>query len=152
MQAIVAGMLLVPGATGCYSYQAVTGPRAIEPGTYVSLAITDRGRVGLSERMGSGILKLNGRLRTASDSMYVVNVESVDYISAGTAHWAGETVNIPTDYVGNVSTRKVSRARSWLAAGIIVGAIALVAATISILGSGLGGDDDGKPGGNPSDS
>ena len=51
MQALVAGMLLVPGATGCYESHAVRGATPLA-GTEISLAITDRGRVGLGPQMG----------------------------------------------------------------------------------------------------
>jgi hypothetical protein len=151
MQAIVAAMLLIPGATGCYSYRMVAGSSGIAPGTYVSLSITDRGRVGLNERMGSGVLRLNGTLRDASDSVYVVNVESVDYLGSGKSHWSGESVRIPNEYVGSVSTRTMSKKRSWLVAGLVVGAIALIATTVSIIASGLS-DDGGKDGGDPGTS
>jgi hypothetical protein len=146
MQAIVAGMLLIPGATGCYSYRMASGASTIAPGTYVSLSITDRGRVGLNERMGSGVLRLSGTLRDASDSLYVVNVESVEYLGAGKSHWSGESVRVPNEYVGSVSTRTLSKKRSWLMAGLVVGAIALIATTISLIATGLS-DDGGKDGG-----
>jgi hypothetical protein len=135
IKALVAAMVLLPGATGCYESLAAR-TAVVPPGTRVSLAITDRGRVALGPKMGEGVLRLNGTVAQASDSMYVVRISSVDYAAAPTGHWAGEEVQVPRDYVAGVSEQRLSRKRSWLMAGIVVGGIAVVAAAIKILGGG----------------
>jgi hypothetical protein len=139
MQALVAGMLLVPGATGCYESHAVRGATPLA-GTEISLAITDRGRVGLGPQLGEGVLRLNGRLAQASDSVYLVRVASVEYAGAPTAHWTGEEVKVPRDYVASVAERRLSRKRSWLAAALAVGVIVAISAAISIFGGGTSPD------------
>lgn len=144
--ALVAAMLLLPGATGCYESHAAR-TTVLPAGTQVSLSITDRGRVALGPQMGEGVVRLNGRVAQASDSLYVVRVSSVDYLAAPTGHWAGEEIKVPRDYVASVAERRLSRKRSWVMAGIVVGAIAVVAAGIKIIGGG--GVSDGTIPDNP---
>ena len=146
MKALGAAMLLLPSATGCYESHAVR-TTVLPAGTQVSLSITDRGRVALGPQLGEGVLRLNGRVAQASDSMYVVRVSSVDYLAAPTGHWTGEEIKVPRDYVASVAERRLSRKRSWVMAGIVVGAIAVVAAGIKIIGGG--GVSDGTIPDNP---
>lgn len=135
IKALAAAALLLPSATGCYEAHAVS-TSVLPAGTQVSLAITDRGRVALGPQMGEGVLRLNGRVADASDSAYVVRVSSVDYVAAPTGHWAGEEVKVPRDYIASVAERRLSRKRSWLMAGIVVGGIVALAAAIKIIGGG----------------
>jgi hypothetical protein len=131
---------LFPFFTGCYTYtRSVSG--SVAPGTDVSLAITDQGRVGLSERMGSGVLRVNGRVVNPGDSSWVVRVSSVEMVAGGKSHWAGEEVQLPRSYVGDVATREFSRKKTWLAVGVTVGALALTISAVSLIGGGFEGSD-----------
>lgn len=144
--AIVTAVVLLPYLTGCYTYRQGVAS-TVPAGTEVSLTITDQGRVGLGERMGAGILRVNGKLVDEPDTAYVVRVESIDFINAGTTHWAGEEIRMPKDYVGSVSTREFSQSKTWITAGIVVAALALAIGTVAIVGSGTEGDDSKPPGG-----
>ena len=135
MTALVAVVVLLPNVTGCYESLAVQ-TSAVPAGTEVSLAITDRGRVALGPQMGEGVVRLNGRVAEASDSAYVVRVSSVEYLASPTGHWTGEEIKVPRDDVASVAERRLSRKRSWLMAGIVVGAIVVVSAAIKIIGGG----------------
>ena len=143
--ASVSAVVLLPYLTGCYTYRQGVGS-TVPAGAEVSLTITDQGRVGLGERIGAGILRVNGKLVDEPDTAYVVRVESIDFINAGTTHWAGEEVRMPKDYVGSVSTREFSRSKTWLTVGIVVGVVALAIGTVAIVGSGTEGDDSKPPG------
>ena len=143
--AIMTAVVLVPYLTGCYTYRQGVGS-TVPAGAEVSLTITDQGRVGLGERIGAGILRVNGKLVDEPDTAYVVRVESIDFINAGTTHWAGEEIRMPKDYVGSVSTREFSRSKTWLTVGIVVAAAALAIGTVAIVGSGTEGDDSKQPG------
>lgn len=118
-------------------------------GTEVTLALSDRGRVALSERLGPGALSVRGRLASATDSMYVVNVTRVTYIEHGrVAKWNGEPVDISKNDIGGVAEHRLSRSRSWVAAGITIGLLAL--ATGIVINGTSGPDPQTKPtGGGP---
>lgn len=142
-RAAVAAALFLPGATGCYVSRPIWNGEPVA-GTEISLGLTDRGRVALSDRLGPGALNVSGRLASATDSMYVVDVTRVAYIDAGrVAKWNGEPVNISKDNVSGIAERRLSKSRSWVAAGIAAGLLAL-AARIVINGT-AGPDPQTKP-------
>ena len=132
------GLLLVPGATGCYVNVPVW-EGAPSAGQDVTLGITDRGRSELATQLGPGVRRVAGRLAALEDSVYVINVSSVEYVHANDAtKWNGERVRVGRDYVGSVTERRLSRSRSWLMAGVALATVALVT-TIAIGGFGSDG-------------
>jgi hypothetical protein len=145
--AVAAAVSLLPGLDGCYTYkQSVT--TAVQPGADVSLTITDQGRVGLGNRLGRGVLRVNGRVvnsRDSSDSVWVVQVSSVEMLAGQKTHWAGEEVRLPREYVSDVATREFSRGRTWLAVGVTVAAVALAIGTASLVAGGSESDDTKPP-------
>jgi len=136
--------LLFPFLNGCYTYQRVATPQ-LPQGTDVSLTITDQGRVGLGDRMGAGVMRVNGRVVDPSDSAWVVHVSSVEMLAGGKSHWSGEEVRLPRAYVGEVSTREFSRKKTWLAAGITIGAVAATIGAVSLITGGYEGSDPKPP-------
>jgi hypothetical protein len=137
---MLAGVALLPIATGCYSYRTVPS-EAVSPGTPISLGITDRGRVAIGELVGPGALRIEGTLVERTDSLFVVRVSEVDYLDGRSTKWSGETVRVPRDYVGTVGERNFARGRTWLAAGAVTAltAAAVVAITLSVTGTDDGG-------------
>ena len=148
VRAIVAAALLLPATTGCYVDRPLWNGEPV-PGTEVSLGLSDRGRVALSDRLGPGALNVRGRLASATDSMYVVNVTRVAYIDGGrVTKWSGEPVNISKNDIGGMSERRLSKSRSWVAAGITVALLAL--ATGIVINGTAGPDPSTRPtGGGP---
>lgn len=134
---MLAGLLLLPGATGCYTYVPMWNGTP-SPGSEISLGLSDRGRVALSGPLGPGAQKLTGRLANSTDSAYVIRVSEVAYIGGGpAAKWSGEAISVPKEYVSGMAERQLSKSRSWIAVGIAVG-IAALATTIAI--NGFGGE------------
>lgn len=148
VRAIIALVLLIPQLTGCYHY--VTVPNSELPqGTEVSIGVTDAGRMALSERVGPGVRRIGGQVMATNDTSLVLSVRMVDYIDQiGTAHWAGERLDISRHIVSEIRERRLSRSRSLLMAGLVTIA-AFFASKIAI--DGFGGDDSGsdRPGGEP---
>jgi hypothetical protein len=133
--AIVAGLLLLPSATGCYTnvpvWQGMPAPQS-----EITVGLTDRGRTTLAPQIGPGARHVTGRLLSVTDSAYVIRVSTVDYISSSSSGtWSGEEVTLPRDLVSGVTERRLSRSRSWLTAGIVIAALALTT-TIAINGFG----------------
>lgn len=134
-RAVAAGLLLLPGPTGCYSNVPVwTGTPAA--GRQVTVTLTDAGRTTLADELGPGARRLTGLLVSLEDSVYVVDVSAVEYVSGSDpTRWNGERIRVGRQYVGGVSERRLSRSRSWLMAGLAVATVALVS-TIAITGYG----------------
>jgi hypothetical protein len=135
VRAIVAGVLLLPGATGCYTNVPVWEGTPVAR-SEVTVGLTDRGRITLAPQIGPGARHVTGRLLSVTDSAYVIRVSTVDYINSSTSGtWSGEEVAVPRDLVSGVTERRLSRSRSWLTAGLVVAALALTT-TIAINGFG----------------
>jgi hypothetical protein len=148
LRASLAGALLLPTLTGCYTYKPLwTGEPA--PGTVITFGITDRGRVALSDRLGPGVREVSGLLTSTTDSVYAISVSRVRYIDGDrVAKWNGEAVDVSKQDVAGISERQLSKSRSWLAAGIIAGALGL--ATAVVIKGTAGPDPNTKPtGGGP---
>ena len=139
---IAASML--PYLTGCYTYKRVDAS-PLPQGSEVSLTITDQGRVGLGDRLGTGVLRVNGRVVNPPDSTWVVRVSSVDMLAGGKSHWSGEEVRLPRSYVSEVATRELSQKKTWLAVGIAVGAVVVAIGAATLIGNGYEGSDPEPP-------
>jgi hypothetical protein len=140
-----AGLLIVLQLAGCYQYVPVRGTE-LPIGSRVTVSVNDRGRIALAEPVGPGVRRIQGLLLANTDSAMAVSVSSVQYYDlAVPAVWAGERVELAPDHIAEVREWRLSRTRTWLAAGLLaLGAAALTLVTIS----GLGGDD---PGDRPTD-
>jgi hypothetical protein len=147
-RAAIAATLLLPSLTGCYSYRPIWNGEPA-PGTEVGFDLTDRGRVALSDRLGPGARRVVGRVASATDSVYVIDVSGVTYIDNGRfAKWNGEPISVSKGDVTAMAERSLSKSRSWLAAGLAVGALAL--ATGLVIKGVAGPGPDTKPtGGGP---
>jgi hypothetical protein len=140
VRAVVAAVLLLPSTTGCYASVPVWD-RTPAPNSEVTVGLSDHGRSVLAPQLGPGARRITGRLARTTDSAFVVRVTSVEYISnSSTGTWTGEEVSVSRDLVSGVTERHFSRGRSWLAAGVVVAALAL-ATTIAI--NGFGNDPGG---------
>jgi hypothetical protein len=141
-RATVALIVLIPQLAGCYTYVPVsTAPL----GSSVTVEVTDRGRVALTESVGPGVRRLSGQVTASNDSAVHMSVNTVQFLDVGTpVKWAGEPVTISRDYVVVLREKRLSRSRSFIAAGLFTAA-GVAMSMIAI--RGFGGDDpSGKPG------
>jgi hypothetical protein len=117
----------------CYRYVPMGGVTPVLGERY-TFDITDAGRVGLADRLGPGVLKVEGTLVKQTDDSYVVSVAGIDLLNGGSAHWTGEQVPLNTGYIGTLEKRQFSPGRTAVA----IGAAAL-AITAFIVSRGLSG-------------
>ena len=120
------GALLLPIMVGCYTYIPVAPAASPVAGEPVALDITDAGRVGLAERFGPGLVRVEGRLTSPANQDYALSVHKVAFIGAPSSRWSGELVRIDRQYVNGVWQRKLSPGRTALAVGIVTVGIAAV--------------------------
>lgn len=136
--------LLLAGAGGCYSYAPVDSRAAAPTGGYIALNITDRGRVGLNDRFGEGVREISGRVLEQNANDLVLSVEQVRNLDGETTRWSGEETRVNRDYVGYISQRRFSAARTSLvaaAAGVAIYAMAVN----GLIGGGQDVQDDSDP-------
>jgi hypothetical protein len=137
---------LVGVSTGCYTNAPLANPAPA--GTVVVLDVNDRGRVALGESLGPSVAQIEGQLQSRSDSAYVVNVSSVEYLGGNRHKWSGEPVTIRADLVGRAAERRLSRSKTTATVVAIAGAVLAFIITRSIFSSGTPGLEPTDPGNN----
>lgn len=127
---VVAGLL--PGLLGaCYTYRPLaTAPL---PSSRVSLVLTDQGRAEAAERIGPQTARVEGAVVESSDSAYLLAVSAVQPIAGQLVRWSGETVTVRRDQVALLYERRLSKSRTAIMAGAMVGVLA-AAITTSLFG------------------
>jgi hypothetical protein len=128
-------------AQGCYVYTPVVTTTPV--GTTLALDLSDRGRVGMGEQIGTSAKTIEGVLRTETDSAYVLNVSSVVYLNGQKNAWTGERLTLPRTMIANTRERRFSRSRTALAAAIGVGGVIAFIASRGLLGLGNTSPDPG---------
>jgi len=135
--------IALSAAQGCYKYVPLyTSPSV---GEVVAFTISDQGRVGLSDRFGPGLARVEGMLTSKQDSLYIINVSSIADINGTTSQWSGETVRLPQAYVGMMQSRQFDRARTTTFASIAT--VATGGAIAVLIAKGLLGGYSGPTGG-----
>ena len=134
---------VLPAALGCYSYVPLDTSTGIEAGEHIAVEITDRGRAELSDKLGSGVLRLEGTL-TGTDSVdLVMDVWRVQQVGGPTARWSGETVRFRREYASNVQARTLNRGKTYLVAGAAVAGLIVFSKSLGLFGFSTGGEDSG---------
>ena len=140
--ALAVGLLHV--CTACFSYAPVQAtPR---PGAQVALEVTDEGRVALSDRIGPGVVRLEGTLAGVEGDDLLVDATAVRQVRGYITDLGGVRVRVARRHVSRVDERRLSRSRTLLVIGGVVAVVATFFA-IKIGGKGTPGDED--PGGGP---
>jgi hypothetical protein len=130
------------GAQGCYEYVPAENVQS-NVGKLVELKITDPGRVGLAERFGPGLDRVEGRLVAQRDSDLTLNVISVTSLEGQNTKWSGESVNLNRGFIRAMSSRRVSPLKTS-ALVVAAGAVLYFTAAKGLIG---GGKDPPEPGG-----
>lgn len=131
---------------GCYRYVPLVAS-APKPGEHYTFDISDQGRVGLADRLGPGVLKVEGLLVRQADDSYIVSVGGIESLGGGTAHWSGEQVPVREEFVSGVQRREFSRGRTAVAIGAAAAAIGVFIVTRGL--GGISGPPPYQPGGGP---
>src|SRR5215204_4173949 len=118
--AVTVGVLHV--CTACFSYAPVQTTPA--PGTQVALEVTDQGRVALSEKIGPGVVRLEGTLAGVENDALLVDASAVRQVRGYISDLGGVRVRLPQQYVARMDERQLSRKRTLIVGGVIVGVIA----------------------------
>ena len=104
----------------CYSVEPIASVTPT-PGTRLTLAINDGGRVALGGSMGPEIRIVEGKLLTKQDSTYVLSMIGVNYLNGTFQKWAGETVRINSGMVSGFFEKRFSTAKTVM---VLAGAAA----------------------------
>ena len=118
---------------GCYETLPLQqGP---PPATVsLQLVLNDKGRVAVSDRLGSAVDRVEGMLTAQNSDSYTLAVSEVYQIGGNSSKWNGESVTIGKDWTDGYRIHRFNQTRT------IGLAVALSAAFVAIIvGAGLKG-------------
>lgn len=130
---------------GCYIYAPVQGTTP-PVGQTTLMSISDQGRVELGDRLGRGVSRIEARVTGTEGDQLLLNVFSVKYVSGESSRWSGESMRLNRSFVEQLSTRTLSKQRTWIAAGSAAVVVTAFIATHGLLGRFTG---DREPGTEP---
>ena len=131
--------------TACYSYAPVHTPPA--PGAQIALEVTDEGRVALNEKIGPGVVRLEGTLAGVEGDELLVDAQAVRQVHGYIADLGGVRIRLPQRFVTRIDERRLSRKKTFLVAGGIVAAVVAFFVTKGF--GGRGTPPEGTGGGGP---
>lgn len=130
--------------TACFAYAPVRSTPA--PGSQVALEITDEGRVALNEKIGPGVVRLEGTLAGVEGDDLLVDASAARQVRGYVSELGGVRVRLPQRFVTRMDERRFSKKRTLMVGGALVGVVVAFFVT-KIGGKSTPGDED--PGGGP---
>jgi hypothetical protein len=132
---LTAVAVAAPFVSGCYQYVPVDTTASPSIGKRLAFEVTDRGRVGLSERLGEGVLRLEGTVVEGDSAQVVMNVWSVEQLNGTKGTWTGERVRIDRNFVGRTFERQLSRGKTYAVSGLALAGLVLFVKSQGLLGA-----------------
>jgi hypothetical protein len=117
-----------------------------QAGAQVALEVTDEGRVALNEKIGPGVVRLEGTLAGVEGDELLVDASAVRQVRGYITDLGGVRVRLPKNYVTRMDERRFSKSRTLMVVG---GVVAVVAGFFATKISGRSTPPDQEPGGGP---
>lgn len=130
--------------TACYTQQPL-GTAVPAPTTRIIARLTDSGAVAVGPSVGPGALEIEGVVATADEAAWNLNLLRVGYRGGSSVIWNRELVSFPRNSLAFVTEKKVSRSRSWLAAGLVAAGAILASQLFSHRGADEPGGGEPPP-------
>jgi hypothetical protein len=138
-------VVLVPLLGACYMH-APLDFRTIPPAdTRIVAQVTDTGVLAMSSALGPGAREVEGIVAGADAASWDLRLMRVDYRGGTSVIWKGEQVRFPRSALSQASTRRFSKGRSWVLAGLITSSALLAARFLGVIGGGRGNDQTEPP-------
>jgi len=142
---ICKGAFLLVAVTASYTQRPLEST-VPAPTTRIIARVTDSGAVAIGGPVGPGALEVEGIIATADEAVWNLNLTRVDYRGGSSVVWNRELVTFPRNALTNVNEKRVSKSRSWLAAGLVTAGAFLVSRMFSEFSAD---DPPGDGGGTP---
>jgi hypothetical protein len=122
---------------GCYETLPLQqGP---PPATVsVQLVLNDKGRVAVSDRLGSAVEKVEGTITAQNSDSYTLAVSEVYQLGGNSSKWNGEPVTIAKDGTDGYQIHRFNQTRTVVLAVALVAAAVVFLATTKLIGGGSG--------------
>jgi hypothetical protein len=142
-RAIAAALAVLHLCTACYAYAPVrTTPHV---GAHVALEVNDDGRVALRDRLGPGVVRLEGKLAAVEGDDLVLDASRVTQIRGMPLPLDSVRLRVNQHHVDQLSERRLSRKRTYIVVGAAVAVVAAFGITKGFSSRGTPPEDG--PGG-----
>jgi len=130
--------------TACYTQRPLETPIPT-PATRIVAQVTDSGAVAVGTSVGPGASEVEGVVTTADAAVWNLSLVRVDYRGGNSVIWNREQVSFPRYALSNPTEKRVDKARSWMAAGLITLGAFLAGRMFSQLAADSGGEPEPPP-------
>jgi len=120
---------------GCYTtlpLEQGAPPTAVE----VQLLMNDKGRLDVSQKLGSAVDKVEGVVTAQTSDSYTLAVSRVFQIGGAVSKWNGEVVTISKDGTNGYQVHTYSKSKTVILAVAITAGVVLFLASVKLIGSG----------------
>jgi hypothetical protein len=131
----------VQALTACYVQQPLTSS-VPTPSTRVTALLTDTGTLVMGNAIGVGALSIEGIIASADQTTWRLHLLRVDHRGGTSIPWTRELVTFPRYTLTNITEKRLSKRRSWLAAGVVTVTAFLASRVFAHIG---GGEDPPDP-------
>lgn len=132
---------------GCFTFQPLQ-TSVPTTGKRIAVALNDRGRFALSDRLGSAVDKIDGLLVEVDSMNVTLEVYRTTDLRGNEATWTGERVQVPKDAITGYQERQFSRRRTYILVGTMVGVVlaTMLSVNLNLFGGNPKNDKGTDPG------
>lgn len=112
----------------------------------VQLVLNDKGRVGVAEKLGAAVDKVEGTLTAQNSDSYTIAISTVYQVGGNSTKWNGEPAVIAKDWTVGYQMRRFNQTRTVILAAALTAAVVVFFVSMKLIGSG---SDAPGSGGNP---
>ncbi len=120
---------------GCYTtlpLEQGAPPTSVE----VQLLMNDKGRLDVSQKLGSAVDKVEGVVTAQTSDSYTLAVSRVFQIGGAVSKWNGEVVTISKDGTNGYQLHTYSKSKTVILAVAITAAVVLFLVSVKLIGNG----------------
>ena len=128
---------------GCYETLPLQqGPPPATAG--VQLVLNDKGRLAVSDKLGSAVDKVEGTLTAQNSDSYTIAVSQVYQLGGSASKWNGEPVTITKDGTVGYQVHRFNQTRTVVLAAALAAAVVVFLVSAGLKGSGTGDTSGGS--------
>ena len=128
---------------GCYETLPLQqGPPPATAG--VQLVLNDKGRLAVSDKLGSAVDKVEGTLTAQNSDSYTIAVTQVYQLGGNSSKWNGEPVTIAKDGTDGYRVHRFNQTRTVVLAAALAAAVVVFLVSAGLKGSGSGDTSGGS--------
>ena len=102
----------------------------------MQLVLNDKGRVGVSEKLGAAVDKVEGTLTAQSSDSYTIAISTVYQVGGNSTKWNGEAAVIAKDWTVGYQIRRFNQTRTVVLAAALTAAVVIFFVSMKLIGSG----------------